>query len=292
VGRYILNELERRGHTVVCLDLHAAPQFGGAEWIEADLAKINGDRIGEVEAICHVGASISTGTYYSDYEACLKSNMVGTARLVKWAIKHKVERFVYTSSAGLYSRPISILPVREDAEIKAPNAYLLSKLFCELLLKSQDVQSVLSIWVLRLASPYGPGQRPGSVLPIFIRNVLSNEPIRIVGDGTRSQDFVCVLDVARAHVQALELSQSPGFNIVNLGAGHEVSLNDLAYEILKAFGAKRNIVIEHVPIEVNELDRFVLDVTRLRNKLGIHPMIISEGLRILAPRMKKSFEVK
>jgi nucleoside-diphosphate-sugar epimerase len=285
VGRNVLKELERKGHTVVCVDLYADRKIGGSKWIVGDLAKMNWNKIEKVDGICHVGAAVNQGKSKDEIEACLQTNIIGTTRLVQWAMKKKITRFVYTSSAGLYSRPAQKLPVNEEARIETPNGYLLSKLYGEILLKKREIQKIISVIALRLSSPYGPGQNTKSVLSIFIRNVVSDEPIKIFGTGNRSQDFIGIFDVAEAHVKALEISSSPGFSLINLGSGQETSLNQLAREILKVFGNRQKGIIEHISDSSHENDRFFLDLNKMKKVLGIHPKRISEGLKLLKPSM-------
>ena len=92
---------------------------------------------------------------------------------------------------------------------------------------------------LRMFSVYGPGQSFSNpyqgVLGIFSGNLLRGEPITIFGDGDQTRDFVYIDDIVEGWVRALETPASRG-QIINLGSGRSLSINELAQAVIAAFG--------------------------------------------------------
>ena len=88
-------------------------------------------------------------------------------------------------------------------------------------------------------SVYGPGQSFSNpyqgVLGIFSGNLLRGEPITIFGDGDQTRDFVYIDDIVEGWVRALETPASRG-QIINLGSGRSLSINELAQAVIAAFG--------------------------------------------------------
>jgi UDP-glucose 4-epimerase len=280
LGGRILALLRHRGFDVLPVARSGARTGDGFQWVRADLAEADLESCvtSDVDAICHVAARITLGERLEDLEACLRDNVLATTRLLQFALRRGIKRFVSTSTVGLYQRPTRQVPVTEAYPVAGSSFYAGSKLMKELALGAAGVRDNMSAFALRCSSIYGPGMRENSVLPVFVNQARRGLPIRIHGTGRRSQDFVYVDDVAEAHVVALQIPAPPGLTVCNVGSGVETTLTELGNTVIGVFSKSKGC-LEYVPMSNEAEDRFFLDVTRLRRELGVVPIGLAEGLK-------------
>ncbi len=283
VGRHVLAQLAADGHSVVAVDRTppspAAPVSTPccSAWHVADMSVVEWESVGfGVDAVVCTAASLNMGNRVADWRAVVDTNVVSFARLFLWAASSGVSRFVFTSSAGMYRRPASVLPVAETSDLLLRNPYHLTKALGEQLAAARDSPQRMACWALRLASPYGPGQQRGSVLPSFVEAAKSGRDVAYRGQGSRSQDFVHVEDAAWAHVACLQAPAS-GCGAINIGSGEETTMRNLAESVVQVFGRPGQRAVAGPP-DGSDDDRFVLDVAVARSLLGFRPRLLAQGL--------------
>ena len=215
--------------------------------------------------IFHLAAFIPKTKENYNLEKCLKINGLGTYNLLLAAKNRRVDKFIYSSSASIYSRKNTRMPAKESC-FAPENIYGLSKLvgenLCELFRRNFNLKTVS----LRYASVYGQGQEPYCVLPLFIEKVLNNDDIEVFGSGKRTQDFIYVKDVINANIKAA-FSKTEG--VFNIGSGKEISILDLATIILKIYPESKS-KIKSKPMVNEDKTRFFLDVKRAKKELNFH----------------------
>jgi UDP-glucose 4-epimerase len=145
----------------------------------------------------------------------------------------------------------------------------------------------LSTVCLRYFNVYGPRQDPSSeysgVIAQFMTRVQQGLPLVVHGDGAQTRDFVFVGDVVQANVRAL--TAAPGAStVVNVGAGHETSVRQLAEAVCAVAGVPLNVTYEAA--RQGDVVRSLASLARAREVLGYAPSVsLSEGLwRMLASR--------
>ena len=130
--------------------------------------------------------------------------------------------------------------------------------------------------ILRISAPYGPGQSPNNVIPIFIKNALANKDIQIFGTGRRSQDFIYIDDVARAFLAAVKTDRS---GIYNIGSGESTSTLKLAKTILKTLPESHSKIV-FSGVDPQENYRLRMDISKTEKELKFSPTImIEEGIQ-------------
>jgi nucleoside-diphosphate-sugar epimerase len=126
---------------------------------------------------------------------------------------------------------------------------------------------------LRLSSLYGPGQAPGTVLPLFIACAAAGKPIGLVAGGTRTQDFLHVADAALAIVDA---AASPATGVYNVASGAATSMRELA-RLITALPGWTVDIIDRGGIEQSPSVK--VDISRARRDWGYAPGIpLAEGI--------------
>ena len=204
----------------------------------------------EINAVIHfaglkaVGESVSMPVWY------YYNNLTSTLNLLDCMNKHGVNRIVFSSSATVYGVPKTV-PIREDFPLSTTNPYGETKLMIERILKDTCVANKeLSVCVLRYFNPIGahesgtmgedPKGIPNNLLP-YISKVAAGklECLSVFGDdydtpdGTGVRDYIHVVDLALAHLKAIEYTgRMKGIDYVNVGTGNGYSV----LEMVKAFG--------------------------------------------------------
>ena len=204
----------------------------------------------EIDAVIHfaglkaVGESVSMPVWY------YFNNLTSTLNLLDCMNKHGVNRIVFSSSATVYGVPETV-PIREDFPLSTTNPYGETKLMIERILKDTCVANKeLSACVLRYFNPIGahesgtmgedPRGIPNNLLP-YIAKVAAGklECLSVFGDdyntpdGTGVRDYIHVVDLALAHLKAVEYTgRMKGIDYVNVGTGNGYSV----LEMVKAFG--------------------------------------------------------
>lgn len=204
----------------------------------------------DIESVIHfaglkaVGESVSLPLYY------YHNNLTGTFNLLECMIKYKVNRIVFSSSATVYGLPKSV-PIKEDFPLSTTNPYGETKLMIERILKDTAAANPeLSVCVLRYFNPIGahesgligedPRGIPNNLLP-YIAKVAAGKLacLSVFGndydtpDGTGVRDYIHVVDLALAHLKALDFtSKIKGIDYINVGTGNGYSV----LQMVKAFG--------------------------------------------------------
>lgn len=210
------------------------------------------------------------------------NNIVSTMVLAKACIKHKVNRFVFSSSATVYGE--NNVPFIESMELlPATNPYGETKAISErILIDVAKANRDFAVSILRYFNPVGahesgligevPNGIPNNLMP-YITQVAKGklEKLRVFGDdyptpdGTGIRDFIHVVDLAEGHVVSLE-KLTPGVHIYNLGTGKGTSVLELVKAFEKANGIK--IPYEIVDRRPGDIAVSFADVSKAERELG------------------------
>jgi dTDP-glucose 4,6-dehydratase len=130
---------------------------------------------------------------------------------------------------------------------------------------------------VRIFNTYGPRMRlnDGRAIPAFMSQALRGEEITIFGTGQQTRSFCYVSDLVEG---VLRLMESDINDPVNIGNPHEMTIEQIAKEILKLTGSPSRIV--HRPLPEDDPKVRQPDITRARTLLGWEPKVsLEEGLR-------------
>ncbi len=158
-------------------------------------------------------------------------NITGTVSVLTAASRAHVRRLVYSASGSAYGEQVT-LPLREDMVANPVNPYGLQKYVGELFAKLWSETYGIETVSLRYFNVYGPGLDPVGPYALAVGKFLmarkNNEPITIYGDGTITRDYTHVRDVVRANLLAAESPTVGKGEVINIGAGRNVTIKYLA----------------------------------------------------------------
>lgn len=232
----------------------------------------------DVEVVFHLAASVGNKRSIDHPLIDAEINVLGTIQVLEAARKLGVRKIVTSSSAGIFGE-LKTIPIKEDHQVEPDTPYGCSKL-CEekLCLAYAKLYSIEAI-CLRYFNVYGPNQlfdAYGNVIPIFVFQMLRNEPLIIYGDGEQTRDFVHVDDVVQANIKAAEtMGVSGAFNIAS---GKKVTINNLVEMITKH---EINLTkVKHGPERPGDVRHSLADISLAYQKISYRPTIdLENGVR-------------
>ena len=290
IGSIVSAELLRAGHQVIVYDdlshghRRALPE--GAEVIIGEVGEREALRRvfqqHRPEAVMHFAALIEAGESMRSPERYFRNNTASSLTLLECMLQHDCKRLVFSSTAALYGNP-ERTPIQEDAALVPTNAYGESKLLVERMLAWFQRIHGLRYASLRYfnaaggAGELGEDHQPEShLIPLVLQVAQGKRPsIAIYGtdyatpDGTCIRDYVHVLDLASAHVLALNALAARDQLIYNLGNGRGFSVRQVVEVARKVTG--HAIAAEDAPRRPGDPAVLVASSEKICCELGWQP---------------------
>jgi UDP-glucose 4-epimerase len=197
--------------------------------------------------------------------------------VVRAALDHDVERFVYVSSSMVFERATQY-PTREEHIWECPmprSAYGFSKLTGEVYCRAANDEHGLPYTICRPFNAYGPGEMPedepgiAHMVPDVIKKVLAGQrPLQIFGDGTQTRTITHIDDIADGIVTAMASPRALNEDF-NISASDEMTVAEIARVIWEACGEDPEAFeLEHLPSYEVDVVRRWPDVRKARELLG------------------------
>jgi UDP-glucuronate 4-epimerase len=249
--------------------------------LDIDLSKVSIKQLHDavtqpVDVIIHLAAKAGVRPSIADPIGYQKTNVLGTQKLLDFAVEKKVKKFVFASSSSVYGVNEKF-PWKEDESLLPISPYAMTKLSGEMAGHVYHKLYNLPFIALRFFTVYGPGQRPDLAIHRFTKAILNDEPITMFGDGSTSRDYTYVEDTVQGVLAAINYNQS-SFEIINLGNSYAVSLKDLIAAIEETIGKKA--IIDQQPEQPGDVPRTFADISKAKKLLNYQPKTeLKEGLK-------------
>ena len=207
----------------------------------------------------------------------------GTFNVLEAAVKAKVKRIVYASSASIYGQAEAFPTDEQHHGYGNRTIYGATKMYGEGLLRSFNEMYGLDYVALRYFNVYGPRMDAhGVYTEVMIRwmeRLARGEPCLILGDGAQTMDFVFVTDIARANLCAANSTLTD--TVLNIASGTETSLTDLAAALGRVMGVE--LPAEYGPArKATPVSRRLADVEKAERLIGFRAEVsLEDGLRQL-----------
>jgi UDP-glucose 4-epimerase len=286
IGSHTVDLLIKEGHEVIVIDNLVGGRLDNLihlknnpnlSIVEKDINNLSGEEniLANSDFIFHfAGIGDIVPSIENPYEY-MKTNVLGTIRMLEIADMLNVKKFVYAASSSCYGLADTPTDELHKTDLKYP--YALSKFQGEQACFHWSKVYGLNVNSIRIFNAYGTRSRTsgayGAVIGVFLKQKLENKPFTVVGDGNQKRDFVYVTDVAKAFYLA-GISKVSG-EIFNLGAGNPQSINKL----VKLIGGQK---IEYIPKRNGEPNVTFADIKKIKKLLNWSPKVDFEnGIKLI-----------
>ena len=288
LGSHLTDRLLAEGHRVIAIDSLITGNVANIEHLAGNknykfICHDVTDFIyipGKVDYVWHFASPASPIDYLRIPIPTLKVGSLGTHNALGLA-KDKGAAFILASTSECYGDPL-IHPQTEDYwgnvnPIGPRGVYDEAKRFAEAITMAYHRYHGMNTHIVGIFNTYGPRMRldDGRVVPAFIGQALTGQPLTIFGDGSQTRSFCYVSDLIDG---IFRLMMSDFHEPVNIGNPREMTIRQFAEEILRITGAACQI--EHKPLPVDDPKVRQPDITRAKTILGWEPKVdFDKGIR-------------
>ena len=299
IGTHAMVEFLEAGREVICVDnfsnskpraLERVKEITGKDFKSYEVDLLDYDalervfRENKIESCIHFAGLKAVGESCEMPLRYYHNNLTGTFNLCALLAKYGAKRIVFSSSATVYGKPVSV-PITEDFPLSTTNPYGETKLMIERILSDLYASdNEWSVSILRYFNPIGahrsgligedPKGIPNNLLPYVAQVATGKRPyLSIFGndynthDGTGVRDYIHVVDLAKAHLRAIERAeQVTGVEHFNIGTGVGYSVLDIVNAYESATGAEVKYKI--VDRRSGDIDECYADPTKAYEILG------------------------
>lgn len=292
LGSHLCERLLKENHYVICIDNLLTGSLNNINhlFLNNDFTFIKADVTnfihvpGDVDNVLHFASPASPIDYLKYPIQTLKVGALGTHKALGLA-KDKKARFLLASTSEVYGDPL-IHPQKEDYwgnvnPVGPRGVYDEAKRFAEALTMAYHRTHSVDTKIARIFNTYGPRMRrdDGRALPVFINQALKGEPITIFGDGSQTRSFCYVSDLVDGIIKLLFSDIN---DPINLGNTDEITINQLAEEILLQTKSKSKIVYQELPEDDPKIRK--PNISAANQLLNWHPKVNrEEGLKLTIP---------
>lgn len=287
LGSHLCDFLLREGHTVIVMDNLITGNVKNIEhlignrkftFIKHDITNYI-HVAGRLDAVLHFASPASPFDYLKYPIPTLKVGALGTHKVLGLA-KEKKAKVLIASTSEIYGDPL-VNPQPEtywgNVNTVGPRGvYDEAKRFQEAMTMAYHRFHKIEVRIVRIFNTYGPRMRPhdGRAVPEFIAQALKNKPVTVFGKGQQTRSFCYVSDLVRG-IYLLLMSDCN--DPVNIGNPHEITLNELAQQIIALTQSRSKIVYKPLPVDDPKVRR--PDIAKARALLRWEPEVkLTDGL--------------
>lgn len=289
IGTNLAERLVRDGHSVRVVDnlssganperLPEEVSFHKMDVCDTDALVV---ALKDVDVVVHLAALPRVQFSIEHPFETQEANVGGTLSVLEAMRRAGVKRIVYAASSSAYGDQ-EVMPLVETLPAQPKSPYGLQKYVGELMLKLWHELHGLETVSLRFFNVYGPHLDPNGayalVIGRFLKQRTEGTPMTITGTGEQTRDFTHVTDIVDGIVRASVCTQVGKGEVINLGAGRNITINRIAALIGGA--------VEHVAPRVEPMHTCA-DNTKARTLLSWEPKVsIEDGIALL----KKDFNI-
>lgn len=194
----------------------------------------------DVDIVFHLAALIAIPFSYHSPDSYVDTNIKGTLNVLQAAKDLHLDRILVTSTSEVYGTA-KFIPITEDHPRQGQSPYSATKIGSDYIAESFYRSFNLPVTIVRPFNTYGPRQSARAVIPTIITQLLNGNDTIKLGDLTPTRDLVYVKDTAKGFLEVSKNSQLIGQD-VNIATRNEISIGDLAEEIIQQINPNAKIV--------------------------------------------------
>lgn len=316
IGSHTVVELQKKGYQVVIIDnlsnstidvlysiqkiTGVLPEFHQFDLCDEELTKDFFSKNNDIEGVIHFAAFKAVGESVEKPMKYYKNNLGSLINLMKYMNEAQTKNLVFSSSCTVYGQP-DVLPVDEEAPFKkAFSPYGHTKQICEEIIEQTGKIFGFNSIALRYFNPIGAHESaligelplgvPNNLIPFITQTAIGKrDHLNVFGndyntpDGTCIRDYIHVVDIALAHIIAIERmldkKSKSDFEIFNLGTGNGFSVLEVIKAFEKVSGTKLNYqLVDRRPGDIEKVwadTKYANDELGWKAVRGIDEMMLS-----------------
>ena len=293
IGSHLVEELVKSGASVRAFTYYNS--MGSWGWIDSlppairdeldvfagDIRDPNGVRTAmkDIDTVYHLAALIAIPFSYHSPDSYIDTNIKGTLNVLQGAMAHGTRRVLVTSTSEVYGTA-QYVPIDEKHPYQGQSPYSATKIGADRLAESFYRSFSLPVTVVRPFNTYGPRQSARAVIPTIITQLLGGAGEIKLGSLTPTRDFNYVKDTVAGFMALGRCAEAIGEE-VNIATGTEISVGDLAAELIRQINPAAKIVCDEQRLrpEKSEVNRLLGDNRKMTALTGWAPnYTLAEGL--------------
>ena len=292
IGSHLTEMLVKQGAKVKALSYYNSFNYWG--WLEAidclnDIEVLTGDVrdphyckhiIKGVDVVFHLAALIAIPYSYVAPDSYVDTNIKGTLNICQAALENGCERVIHTSTSEVYGTA-QYVPIDEKHPLQPQSPYSASKIGADAMARSFYNAFGLPLTIARPFNTYGPRQSARAIIPTIIMQLLSGKKEIKLGSLNPTRDFNYVKDIVDGFVEISKSEKTIG-KVVNIASNNEISMGQLAQELIKQINPDARIIRDNQRIrpEKSEVNRLLGDNSLIMSLTNWKPKYdLSSGLR-------------
>ncbi len=285
IGSHLTEALIRAGHDVRAFVLYNS--FNSWEWLDHVSNEIK-DRIeifsGDIrdpygvkkamqgcDIVFHLAALIAIPYSYHSPDTYVDTNIKGTLNVLQAARELGVERVIHTSTSEVYGTA-QFVPITEDHPLQGQSPYSATKIAADQLAMSFYYSFDTPVTIIRPFNTYGPRQSARAVIPTVITQIASGKRKIKLGALHPTRDFNFVKDTVEGFTKTIS-AEGIGGEIINIGSGFEISIEDIVMLIAEIMRAKVQINKDEARLrpQKSEVERLLANNNKAKELLDWEP---------------------
>jgi UDP-glucose 4-epimerase len=298
IGSHLCDALIKRGDSVVVLDNFSTGNKQNVEHLltNSSFELIDGSildteivakAVASADHVIHLAAAVGVFTIVDKPLESLTTNLRGTENILEAAYKHQKEVLIASSSEIYGKNAGGALNEESDRIVGSPLksrwSYSEAKAIDESMAYFYYQERKLGIRIVRFFNTVGPRQvgHYGMVVPRFVSAALKNKPLTVYGTGSQSRCFCHVYDAVEGLLAVIDSNATLG-EVFNIGNDEEITIEDLAHEIIESTGSAS--VIEKVLYEkayaagFEDMQRRIPDISKIKRVVGWAPKLSLDSI--------------
>ena len=279
IGSHVVDKLIEQGHEVTVFDI-MKPHRPDVRHLYIDITDLSKTSIaltGDYDAVYLLAAMADVNDVYRNPVEAGEVNILGVANVLEAARRNEIDRIILASTVWVYGLSLE-REVVESTPLhieRADHVYTSSKIAAELYCHSYQKLYGQNFTILRYGIPYGPRARGGTVIAIFVRKALNDEPLTIFGDGSQYRNFIYVEDLAEGNVAALEdIAKNQTYNLEGMGP---ITVKEVAETVKNLIG---DVEIEYKEERLGDFEGKIVSAEKAKRELGWEPKVdFEEGVQ-------------
>lgn len=278
IGSHLTEELVKKGYQVKAFTYYNS--FGSNGWLDSlpnnikneieffsgDIRDPNGVRtaMNGISQVFHLAALIAIPFSYHSPDSYVDTNVKGTLNVLQAARDLGTHKLMITSTSEVYGTA-QYVPIDEKHPYQAQSPYSATKIAADRLAESFYRSFDLPVAIVRPFNTFGPRQSARAVIPTIVSQLIAGKEEIKLGALTPTRDFNYVKDTVAGFIAIAESDRTIGQEI-NIATGREISIGDLAREIIRQINPSSVILCdeERLRPEKSEVNRLLGDNTKLK----------------------------